>query len=198
MRAFIVIATLLACSRLTEAQATGWPNTRRGFWIGFGMGDGSARIDCTFFCDSGRRDAVSGVIGSGFTLSPHVLVGGEATGWLSRSISRNGIWTASAVVLWYPSRTGASYLKLGIGWLSYRAYPEVADATGLLADAPSATLGAGYEVRVGPRVSLVPWINVVASTRVTLDYRLGFSEPPPLPPTVRFNVVQAGLGVTRH
>lgn len=201
MRALIVIATLLACWGSTaQAQSTRRPNTRQGFWIGFGVGDGSARIDCTYFCGPDRSNGVSGYIRLGGTLSPHFLLGGETGGWVnSAGFGTDAIWVASVVVLWYPSRTGASYLKVGLGGMRYgTSNGGVADITTLSADAPCATLGAGYEVRVRSRVSLVPWINVLASSRVGLDYRLGFVQPPTSPPDVRFNVVQAGLGITWH
>jgi hypothetical protein len=88
-------------------------------------------------------------------------------------------------------------LKLGLGALRYGTSSGV-DASTLSADAPSATIGAGYEVRVGSRISLVPWVNVLASSRVHLDYPLGFIMPPTSPPDVLITVVQAGLGVTWH
>jgi hypothetical protein len=37
MRTAILIATSLACDTFAQAQ-TGRPNTRQGFWIGFGVG----------------------------------------------------------------------------------------------------------------------------------------------------------------
>jgi hypothetical protein len=193
----IVIATLLSSTNFLQAQETGWSNKRQGFWIGFGVGEGSARIDCTYFCGSGRADGASGYLRMGSTLSPHVLVGGEINVWTpSGDITSRVIGLASLVVLWYPSRTGALYLKFGFGRMRYRSYAQVADATSLMADAPGAMFGIGYEVRVRSRVSLVPWIDVLASSRVRLDYNLGFIGPPPAPPDVRINLVQAGLGVT--
>ena len=199
MRAVIVMATLLASASILQAQATGWPNTRQGFWIGTGLGDGSARIDCGYFCGSDRVNGVSGYFRFGGTLSPHLLLGGETDLWVPPGdLTSEIIESASLVVLWYPSQTGAFYLKLGLGGMRYRSYAQVADATSLYADALGATLGAGYEVRVRSQVSLVPWINVLASSRVQLDYHLGFFEPPPSPPRVSFNLVQAGLGLTWH
>jgi hypothetical protein len=197
MRVAIVITTLLASATGLHAQATGWPNTRHGFWIGFGMGDGSAGFDCNYFCDSDRLNGVSSYLRLGATLSSHVLLGAEINGWVnSDNLVTEAVWVASVVILWYPSGMGASYVKLGLGGMHYGTGTGVADFTTVSANAPSATLGVGYEVRVRPKVSLVPWIDVLASSRVGLDYRLGFSEPPPSPPDVRINLVQAGLGVT--
>ena len=199
MRSLILVATLLLCGGFAQAQAPGRPNTRHGFWIGAGVGDGSARIDCTDFCGSGRTSGGSGYIRLGGTLSPHFLLGAETNGWVSSNgFGTDAIWVASVVVLWYPSRTGASYLKLGLGGMSYGSgNGGVADISTASADAACATLGIGYEVRVRSRVSLVPWINVLASSRVGLDYYSVWFEPPS-PPDVRINVVQFGLGVTWH
>ena len=198
MRVAIVITTLLASATGLHAQATGWPNTRHGFWIGFGMGDGSARIDCTDFCYSDRLNGVSGYIRMGGTLSPHLLLGGETNGWVnSDGLVTEGIWVASVVVLWYPSRTGASYFKLGLGGMNFSTGSGAADISTESANAPCVTLGIGYEVRVRSRVSLVPWINVLASSRVGLEYHSVWFEPTS-PPDVRINVVQGGLGLSWH
>jgi hypothetical protein len=198
VRIAIVITTLLASATGLHAQATGRPNTRHGLWIGFGMGDGSARIGCTDFCSSDRLNGVSGYIRVGGTLSPHLRLGAETNGWVtSNGFGTDAIWVAAAVVLWYPSRTGASYLKLGVGGMHYGSgNGGVADIPTESANAPCVTLGIGYDVRVRSRVSLVPWINVLASSRVGLDYHSVWFEPTS-PPDVRISVVQARLGLTR-
>jgi hypothetical protein len=196
MRAAIVITLLVAATSL-QAQASGWPNKRQGFWVGFGVGDGSARIDCTYFCGSSRTDAASGYLRLGGTLSSHVRLGGEVNLWMPPGdLTSDVIEVGTFVALWYPRRTSAFYVKLGVGAMRYRANARVADITSLSANAPSATLGFGYEVRIQRGISLVPSIDVLTSSRVRLDYSLGFSEPPPAPPDVRINLVQAGLGVS--
>ena len=52
------------------------PQTRKGFWIGFGFGYGS--LSCTGCSSTG---GVSGYLKMGGTVSPHLLLGGESNGW---------------------------------------------------------------------------------------------------------------------
>jgi hypothetical protein len=200
MRAVILIATLLACGRFAPAQATGRPNTRQGFWIGFGLGDGSAQRDCTYLCGSDRISGASGYVRAGGTLTPKVLLGGEANVWRHGDFGSDFVGAALLVVMWYPSPTGASYLKVGLGGMRYSRSRPTADHTGLSATAPTASLGVGYEVRVGRGVSLVPWVEVLATPAVALHYQLGFIniDPPTSPPEISINAVQAGLGLTWH
>jgi hypothetical protein len=203
MRVVILIATLLASGRFAQAQATPQPNTRQGIWIGVGVGGGSAQTNCSYpICGSDRLGGTSGYIGLGGTLSPHVRLGGETNVWVrSNGFGTDVIEFVSLVGQWYPSRTGASYLKVGLGAMRLNSSNGgVADIRSYKADAPSATLGIGYELNVHSRVSLVPWINVFATSSVALDYHLGFInlDPPTSPPHISINFVQAGLGLTWH
>ena len=201
MRALILIATLLACGRFAQAQATAQPNIRHGFWIGLGVGGGSAHTNCSYpICSSDRLGGASGYIGLGGTLSPHIRLGGETNVWVCpQGFGTEVIEFASLVAQWYPSRRGASYVKVGVGGMRLNSSNGgVADIPSYNAYAPGATVGVGYELGVHSRVSLVPWINVLASSTVALDYHLGFIDldPPTSPPDVRINLVQAGLTVT--
>jgi hypothetical protein len=201
MRTVILIATLLAGGRFVQAQATGWPNTRQGFWISLGVGDGSARINCTYFCllsAYSRHFGHSGHVRLGSTLSPNVLFGGEATGWLRDHYSQDVVVSASAVALWYPKRAGAAYLKVGVGGTRFRRYHATRatlDGMDIRATAPSVTLGVGYEARAGRGVSLAPWVTYLASPTVPLH---GFTAPPLTHAQFNVNILQGGLGVTWH
>ena len=203
MRVVILIAILLACGSFAQAQTTGRPNTRHGMWIGLGVGGGSNQTNCGYPCRSGRSGGASGYIGLGGTLSPHVRLGGETNVWVrGNGVGTDVIEFVSLVGQWYPSRTGASYLKVGLGAMRLNSgNGGVADATSYKVDAPSATLGVGYELSVHSRVSLVPWINVFATSSVALEhYHLPFNDlpPPTSPPDISINLVQAGLGLTWH
>ena len=201
MRAIILIAILLASSRLVQAQANGWPNTRQGFWISFGVGDGSGRINCTYFCllSSYNRDfGHSGYVRLGSTLPPHILLGAETTGWLRDHYSQDVVVSASAIALWYPQRAGAAYVKVGVGGTRFRRYHATAatlDGMDIRATAPSVTLGVGYEVRAGRGISLAPWVTYLATPTVALH---GFTAPPLTRAQFNVNILQGGLGVTWH
>jgi hypothetical protein len=193
MRAVILIATLLAgWSSAAHAQSTRRPNTREGFWIGFGLGDGSAGTDCSS-CSNDRFGGLSGYLRLGGTLSRKVLLGGESNVWVHSSGGVDeSIGFGSFVVLWYPSATGALYLKFGLGGMTYRADDGVDELT---ATAPSASIGVGYEIRMGPNVSLVPYANSLASSSVQLHIN---GVPVTTGEDISINLFQFGLGITWH
>jgi hypothetical protein len=191
MRTWRLVVALLLAGAVQQAAAQR-PNTRDGFWISFGLGDGSAGLDCNS-CGNDRIGAFSGYVRLGGTVSPNWLLGGETNGWFhSEGGTDEAIGYASFVALWYPSRTGAFYLKLGLGGMSYRAD----DGTDVLtATAPSASLGAGYEFRVGQNFSVVPYLNSLASSAVTLKLNgstVSTSED------ISITLVQFGVGLTWH
>ena len=195
MRALILIATLLACgASVAQAQSPGRTNARQGFWVGFGLGGGSAGTNCSLSsCGNDRSTGLSGYARLGGTLSRSLLLGVETNGWRHSEAGVNeSIGFGSFVVLWYPSPTGALYLKFGLGGMTYRADDGVDEFT---ATAPSASIGLGYEVRVGRNVSLVPYVNSLASSSVRLRFD---GVPISTGEDISINLFQFGLGVTWH
>src|SRR2546427_12644227 len=69
---------LLAVAPAARAQ---YPQRREGFWIGFGLGYGSANITCDS-CGSGpRTGGVTAFVKLGGTPSRNLLIGGAVNGW---------------------------------------------------------------------------------------------------------------------
>src|SRR2546428_8568903 len=66
------------------------PQTREGFWIGFGFGYGSRHETCTG-CGSTNDGGVTGFLKLGGTLSKNVLLGGAGNAW---SKSESGVTEA--------------------------------------------------------------------------------------------------------
>lgn len=190
MRALLLIATLLACGN-SFAEAQGRTNERKGFWAGFGLGGGTAGIDCTS-CSEDRLSGASGYIRLGGTLSRNLLLGFESNGWLKSSDGVDEtVGFGSVVLLWYPSSKGALYVKFGLGGMQYTADDGFDEVT---ATAPSASLGIGYEFRVSRNMSLVPYFNTLASTSVEVRINgesIGTYD-------LSFNLFQFGLGLTWH
>jgi hypothetical protein len=140
-----------------------------------------------------------------------VLVGGETFGWVdSHDGASHSIEAVSAVVLWYPDRAGAFYVKFGLGALRYLAsdwwQPSVPVAA---ADvffpflwkaeehmlAPLAAFGLGYEFRVGRNSSVNAFVNGLASSAAKFET----SDPGQLSSgDVKVNLIQVGLGLTWH
>jgi hypothetical protein len=192
MRILILVATLAAIGSALPAQRGHRPNSRDGFWFGVGLGTGSAGLDCTS-CPTDRVNSVSGYFRAGGTVSRHLLLGGESNGWTH---SVNGldesIGFVSFVALYYPKATGAFYVKLGVGGMTYRSD----DGTDVLtATAPSGSIGIGYEARIGQNVSIVPFANALGSSPVTLKVN---GEPLVTNEDLRLNLLQLGLGLTWH
>jgi len=179
----LVLATLSLAIAPLRAQGIadsggGKPQTREGFWIGFGLGAGSLGCD---ECSGERETAFSGNFKLGGTINPHLLLGGETNGWYK---SETGVTiqygNVSAVAYYYPSVTSGFYLKGGVGLASLSL--DI-DSFGSDSETGSgAVLGLGYDARVGRNFSLTPYVNFMAGS---FD---GGSA----------NVVQYGLGFTWH
>jgi hypothetical protein len=193
MRTAILIATLVVCgSSFVHAQSARRINARHGLWFDVGFGGGSAGVECPS-CGSDRISGASGYFRLGGTLSRHILVGAETNGWLhSEGGVDETIGFGSIVVLWYPSATGALYLKVGLGGMTYRADDGFDEFT---ATAPCASIGIGYEFRVCRIVSLVPFANSLVSSSVRLRFD---GVPIATDEDISINLFQFGLGVTFH
>jgi hypothetical protein len=193
----VVVALGLVCAGPLQAQQKpslgADRNARQGFWIGFGVGAGSVGADCSG-CSNDRTGGFSGYLRMGGTLSRHLLLGGEANGW---SHSENGadesMGFGSLVLLWYPSATGAFYLKFGIGGMTYTA--DIPSIGKIEATAGSGSFGLGYEFRVRPNMSLNLFLNSLASAPASWKLS-GVSVP--TGQDIKLNLVQLGVGLTWH
>src|SRR5215510_8344338 len=74
---------MLVAGSTPQAWA-GHPQERRGFWIGFGGGYGSASAsaDCDECGGDDREGSFTGFLKLGGTLSPNVLLGVESNAWV--------------------------------------------------------------------------------------------------------------------
>jgi len=171
---FALFSLALAFARPVAAQ--GVPE-RSGFWFNVGLGYGS--LGCQ---DCGSREgAVSGGLALGGALSQKVMLGVGTNGW---SKSENGgtltVGTVSALIRFYPSRTGGFFLLGGLGIGTVHA-----SVSGLGSDSETgagALLGLGYDVRIGHNVSLTPFWNGFAINTTNTDANVG----------------QIGVGLTVH
>jgi hypothetical protein len=191
-RAILVVTLLVGAISSAYAQSIGRPNTRSGFWAGLGVGGGSAEMDCSS-CSNFRFTGLSGYVRAGITVTRVLLLGVETDGWVrSSSDVDDRVGFASLVLLWYPIPSGALYVKAGYGGMKYHS-DESGDL--LTAKARSVSLGLGYEVRMRGNVSLVPFVNGLATSSVQ-QYR----DEIPVGNGNDFNLtlVQFGLGVTLH
>ncbi len=174
----IVLVLLALGASVASAQH---PQTRKGFWIGFGLGYGSYGISCSTCSGLGRESSFTGHVRLGGTVSPHLLLGAESIAWTK---SDQGVTiTAGNVSLaadYYPQPAGGLFLSAGVGFSRVEASGGGSSSgnTG-----PGFTLGGGYDVRVSANTSVTPVANFVWGHPDS-----GFSH----------NFFQFGVGVTFH
>lgn len=187
------VALVLALSIVGSALHAQRPNTREGFWIGFGLGTGSVGVEC-YSCTDERANGLSGYLRLGGTVSNgSILLGFESNGWVHSEYGVDEELGFGAFVLsWYPNVTGAFYLKFGAGVMSYAASDGFDRLT---AKATSASIGAGYDIRVGTNFSLTPYINAFGTSPASFRIN-GLAAP--VGEQIRANLVQIGLGLNWH
>lgn len=174
----ILVALLVAVPQSVHAQ--GRPQTREGFFIGFGFGGG------WFGCEGcGDREAsTAGHLKLGGTLRPNLLLGAESAAWTK---SEGGATlthgSLSAILQYYPMVESGLFLKGGVGFSVLQAsasgggFSITASDEGL-----GMTAGLGYDLRVGTNFSVSPY-----STYVWGDFDGGSADH-----------IQVGLGVMWH
>jgi len=184
------MALLTAFSCVASAARAQYPQRRDGFWIGFGLGYGSANITCDV-CDSGpRTDGVTGFVKLGGALSRNLLLGGAIHGWAhSDGAASETMTNVTASLYYYPEAKRGFFITGGLGLSNYHVNSAPSfDGTGW-----GFTGGAGYDIRVGRDVSLTPVVNYVYGrvgdvTQGGLGFATGWRQ----------NVVEFALGATFH
>ena len=125
---------------------------RDGFFIGFGFGGGGGEI-------SGDDD-VSGGMGwltLGGTLSPKVRLAADFEAFVPEDNEDLSAGTSTVAVLFYPSARGNFFLKGGVGASQVTIEGPGADGTGI---GFGTVLGAGYDFRVGRKISITPQFTI--------------------------------------
>ena len=149
----VTVATCLLALAVSSAAAQ-HPQTRKGFWIGFGFGWGSYGISCDGCSGLGREGSYTGYLKMGGTVGPKLLLGGETVVWTK---SEGGAEITAGDVTFnayfYPQPAGGFFLNGGVGFsrVEVSGGGSSAGETG-----PGFTVGAGYDLRVGRNLSIVP------------------------------------------
>jgi len=187
MRLHAIVALVFTVPELAAAQNA---QAREGFGISFGVGRGSAGVECNS-CSTDRLNGASGYLRLGGHVRPNLFVGFESNGWLhSDQGVDETVGYYSGVAQWYPNAATGFYVKGGVGITSYLADDGTDQAT---SGATALTLGIGYDFRVGRNFSLTPYANYLASAKGELlfnDVSTGFNWS--------INILQLGLGFTWH
>jgi hypothetical protein len=173
-------------SRAAEAEKI---SHRQGLWWGAGFGAGFDRVFCEI-CDGNVQAGWTGYLRLGGTVSPRLLLGGELSGWLNgKEEATQTMGAVSFVAYWYPSDSNL-YLKGGGGVIGFRS----ADGENAVTSTTFGPMfGLGYEQLVSPRVSVVPFFNLLVAPSGAL--RFNGDE---VIDRVGFVLWQGGVGVTVH
>lgn len=187
-----ILAVLSVVSSVTASAAQAqYARRRDGFWIGFGLGYGSANISCDSCASGPRTGGIAGFVQLGGTVNRHVRIGGAVHAWWhSDGIATETLSNVGAALYYYPDVRSGFFLSGGLGLSNYHVDSSPSfDGWGW-----GFTAGAGYDVRVGRDVSLTPAVTYAyggvgdvnesgVGTIVT-----GWKQ----------NVIDLGLGVTFH
>lgn len=150
----ITLATLLALCATTVGTAQK-PQVRKGFWIAFGFGYGSANLSCdAALCSGGSEGGGTGHIRLGGTLNEQLLLGGDITAWTKEESGNTAsIGNVSFIAQYYPMKQGGLFVKGGAGFSTI-----MLEGGGNTADGESFGLsaGVGYDIRVGRNISITP------------------------------------------
>src|SRR5256885_4039380 len=137
-------ACLLATAGLLGVTASAaraqYPQRREGFWIGFGLGYGSANVTCGTCGSGSRREGVTGFLKLGGTPSRNLLIGGAINGWSHPSGgATETMGNVTGSLYYYPVASSGLFLTGGLGFSSYN-----------LNTSPSVD-GTGWGFTAGPR-----------------------------------------------
>jgi hypothetical protein len=174
-------------------------DARQGFWFGGGVGAGAGSMRCSVCANEADRGNAA-YLRFGTTVTRSLLLGIEGTGWQrSAEAGTRRLVALSSAAWWYPSPQHGYYVKGGVGVSRWRAWEE---DEAVVSQALAISVGAGYEVRVNPVLSVVPFVTVLGSASGALwaeawEQDVSFRRDR-LPASGHAVLVQIGIGITRH
>ena len=198
-------ALLLGCAMLhatgpLTAQGFGSAAAaRQGFWYGGGLGQGYTDLWCGICAGERETGGISGYARAGGTLTRSFLIGAELNFWRrSTADLSEHAEVLTATGYWYPKPEHGWFVKFGLGMSNYRAN-EGDDH--LASRIFAGTAGTGYEMRVNPVLSIVPFLTLVATPNGNLNRENtgdgGFSSER-VASDLKVFQIQFGVGITRH
>jgi len=214
----LTVIAVPAAAQTAKSSVTGPPRAsspipadapiyaRQGMWFSAGLGAGSATIHCQICEGEQGSKGTSGYVRAGTTVNGRLLVGAELNGWLrSDETGNQRVFALTGDGYWYPNPRHGYYFKLGFGFARYKQWTHDDDnddlRTGLSTGGLTGQVGTGYEVRLNPRMSFVPYLNLVGTAQGTLaterDDGTTFQRNK-LPTRANVLLLQLGVGVTWH
>jgi len=192
---WLVVCSLSAVSYVVSpsvASPASNPQVRRGFWLGFGGGLGSADATCDACIAGKRENGVVGYFNLGGTIHDRLLLGAEVNLWSKdhEGVTLN-LYNILATATIYPQPSSNYFLKVGAGGafidtdihqVSRTITVDLGNGLGLL-------VGAGYDFRVWTKASVTAGANFWYGRKFASDKSPG---------TWKQNVVDVTLGITFH
>lgn len=165
------LAAVLVAALLVPALASAdpWPQTRGpGWFVGFGLGGGSAGIEIDGF-DTDREGGAAGSFRVGYTFTDQVGLGLETNAWTKEENGVTFTFSAGAATLYfYPA--GGLVLRGGVGVgtgsveFDQGGFTVSADEDGF-----GVTVGAQYDFRVTRTFSIGPQVDFSWMSLDTVD-----------------------------
>lgn len=158
----LALATLVAGFGAVDSRA----QAREGQFLSVGLGAGFDQISCEV-CRGTPKTGLAGFLRFGGTVNERILLGGEFDGWTRGDEGvRQYMGSLMGVVLLYAGPEARFHVKLGAGFVGYRA-SEGGDA--LTSLAPGATGGIGYDYPISPTLSITPFAGLVIAPLSSLN-----------------------------
>ncbi|HYT82895.1 MAG TPA: hypothetical protein VEK86_05550 [Gemmatimonadales bacterium] len=159
LRAAVILglAVSFVCAGGVAAQRrTAARRSASGFWYGFGLAPGWARVSCSI-CAGDRKGGVSGFAGLGGGTSRSLRIGAEVAVWRHSAGGVTQMLTAvGAAAYWLPNPRRRLYLKGGAAFVTHRADDGTAVVT---SSGLGPELGIGYEIPYGRKWTLAPFFH---------------------------------------
>lgn len=154
--------------RVVQVAATRAQHRHGGFFASIGLAYGSAGLNCGG-CSPSRESSLTGILRLGFTVSPHVGLGVESTGWAKTKYGiHEKISLISGVLYYYPSTSNNFWIKGGAG---YSEASEDDDTNQFKQDGTGITFGVGYDMPVAQHnFAFVPYAAYVRQLSGKIKY----------------------------
>lgn len=161
LTATLAVALLLASVRPAAAET--YPHARSGWFVGLGLGGGSAALT-SGGQSTDREGAAAGSVRVGYDFSPELGVGLEANGW-SKSDNVSGVdvtttLSVGAATLYYHPPGNGLVLRGGVGLGTADASAKLGSTSVSASESGFGfTLGAQYDFRVRRTFSIGPQVD---------------------------------------
>lgn len=192
VRSYHLIVALVVTTTLSPTcLAAQRPQTRQGFWASMSGGTGNLNWSCDG-CSTRDHGGGTLAVRLGGSPSQNFLLGAEFNQTFvdlgaDEIMGGYGAFT----VYWYPSATGGLFIKGGAGVGTYDR--RTSDSLTARSTSAAILLGAGYDVRVGRKISINPMLTLWSSNKAYLK-----DAGVPIATGFRQYGVALQLGVTYH